>query len=784
MSFELKESYSLPKIKEALASPALDSDTARDGTNLYRKVKDSPDQKHLTVLYKKKGQHGRYYPTSGHHQACYQWKHLRATLSEGETDIDAVNCAPTIFTALCKQVGMQVDYLQRYLDNRQQFINDLDLTQTEIDRHNEHTKGCYSKYDIGKSVFNAFLNGANRTTYWKDTKKGMHLGKDVIKTKSMSHQLIKEMELGIKTILNNQGYKHYAEEFGRAAIHYVIADIESYLVLGLIRKFKTSSISVTKYMFDGFQAKCTDNNKIDDILKGYDNDYDVKFIRKPFPDTLDKLTMVHRSPEQIEADLKKLESLYAFTDEGIAKLCCARTDVKLVNGMLVKYSEKFKRYVEIDPDGLLNDIDITMIDGDGNDDADYLKNAHGSRNATTLLKRIWRDNMVNQPDFITDLNAKTRHKIFFKCGHWYDLKTKETGMISEDCASFWCIDREMPDFKAYDMEHPDVVEFNDKVMSIFADTEKPHVYYALARALGGNALQDKLTYLITGSRDCGKSALIKACQVHLGQFPLGPVTSLDILQVSPNSQTDAKALSSLLTQNIDKARICTGSELRNDSYPINGNIYKQLQGGDQITARTNHKDEMTVINNCTFFLAFNPPIGRLLPEFKPPDTVQRCKLWDPPYVFVDNPKESFERKKDESLTTCTMPKNKEKWGNAFLWLLQKAYNDKPKKELKAWTEPMKAYTRETTMSEVDLFHEQFEFGTSDDWVPTEDIRLVVNKGISQLGPWLKKKFSDKMDLCDSFKSRRRQYEGENKKCIIGIKKRDPPDPEADSEDES
>ena len=124
MSLELTETYSLAKIKEALSSPALDRDTARNVINLYRRVKDSPNNEILVTYEKKKG-HGRYYPTSGHHQACYQWKHLRATLSEGETDIDAVNCSPTIFTALCRQLGIDVKYLPKYLDNRQQFIDDL-----------------------------------------------------------------------------------------------------------------------------------------------------------------------------------------------------------------------------------------------------------------------------------------------------------------------------------------------------------------------------------------------------------------------------------------------------------------------------------------------------------------------------------------------------------------------------------------------------------------------------------------------------------------------------------
>jgi NADH:ubiquinone oxidoreductase subunit D len=73
MSFELTETYSLAKIKEALSSPALDRDTARNVINLYRRVKDSPNNEILVTYEKKKG-HGRYYPTSGHHQACYQWK--------------------------------------------------------------------------------------------------------------------------------------------------------------------------------------------------------------------------------------------------------------------------------------------------------------------------------------------------------------------------------------------------------------------------------------------------------------------------------------------------------------------------------------------------------------------------------------------------------------------------------------------------------------------------------------------------------------------------------------
>jgi len=770
MSLELTETYSLEKIKEALASPALDSDTARDGVNLYRKVKDSPDQK-LTVLYKKKEKHGRYYPTSGHHQACYQWKHLRATLSEGETDIDAVNCAPTIFTAVCKQVGMQVDYLQRYLDNRQQFIDDLDLTQTEIDRHNEHTKGCYSKYDIGKSVFNAFLNGANRTTYWKDTKKGMHLGKDVIRGKSISHELIKEMDKGKTIILENQGYKHYSETYKRAAIHYVIAEIERYLVLDLMSKFKTSGISVTKYMFDGFQVDSTDNNKIDNILKGYDNDYDVKFIRKPFPDTLDKLTIVHRSQEQIEADLKKLESLYAYTDEGIAQLCCARTDVKLVNGMLVKYSETVKRYIEIQPRGLINGMDITMIFDDGTEDPNYLKMARGMRNAKEALTQIWEEVMINQPDFITNLNKKTKHKVFFKCGHWYDLQTKETGLINEDCASFWCIDREMPDFKEYTMEHPDVVEFNNRVMSIYRDDEKPHVYYALARALGGNALDDKLTYLIPGDRNSGKSALMKACQTLVGQFPLGPVTTMDILQVSPNSSTDAKSLSTLLTQNIDKARISFGSELRNQAYPINGNIYKQLQGGDSITARTNHKDEKTVINNCTYFLCFNPPKGKTLPDISPPDTIEVCKIMPPPYVFVEkpDPEREFQRLKDKTLWD-KMINNKQNWGDAFLWLLVEHYEKPEEPEPEDWTDLAREHTKATTLSTIDIFYDLYEF-IEDEYCLAEQLRDDLNLDLYNINPWLKRKFKSKAEACNGFKTKQKKIDGKVHKCYFGFKRK-------------
>lgn len=768
MSFELKEHYCLEKIKEVLASPALDSDTARDVINLYRVVKNSPDST-ISVSYKKKEAHGRYYPTSGHHQACFQWKHIRATLSEGETDIDAVNCAPTIFTALCKQLGMHVDYLQKYLDNRQQFIDDLDLTQTEIDKHNAHTKGCYTKYDIGKSVFNAFLNGANENTYWKDTKKGMHLGKNVIKTKSISHELIKEMKRGIDLILNNIQYKHYTNKFKRGAIHYVITDIEAYIVRDLMRKFKTSDISVTKYIFDGFQVCSTDYNKIDNILKGYVNDYDVKFIRKSFPDTLDKLKLVHRSQEQIEQDLQSLEYKVGYTDEEIAIECCKRSDVKLVNGMLVRYMETYKRYIEVQWTSLLNDINIIRVFDDGTEDKHYIKNASGYRNVKSKLKGIWQEQMVNQPNFISDLNKKTKHKVFFKCGHWWDLSTNETGKIDENCATFWCIDRDLPDFAEYSMEHRDVVDVDTKIMNIFRDDMKPHAYHALARALGGNALDDKLTYLIPGDRDSGKSALMKACETHLGQFPLGPVTSMDILQVSPNSSTDAKSLSTLLTQNIDKARICFGSELRNQHYPINGNIYKQLQGGDLITARTNHKDEKTVKNNCSYFLCFNPPIGKTLPDINPPDTIQACKVWFMPYVFTESPEREFERQRDKTLWD-KMRDNQQNWGDALLWLLYQHYQKPTEPEPEDWTEPAKEHTKATTCTTIDIFYDLYEFD-AEEFALASQLREDLNLDLYNINPWLKRKFKSKSEACNGFRTKQKKIDGKSVKVYCGFKRK-------------
>lgn len=768
MTFELKEHYDLDAIKHALASPALENDTARDLINLHRLAKESPSHE-ITVAYKKKGSHGRCYPTHGHHQACYQWKHLRASLSQGETDIDAVNCAPTIFTAICKQLGMHVDFLQQYLDNRQRFIDDLNLTQTEIENHNRHTNGCSTKYDIGKSVFNAFMNGANRNTYWKNTKKGMNLGKDVIVTKSKSHELIKEIERGKGIILGNARYKDYVDMYKRGALFHVITEIEFQLVRALMKEFATNGVSVTKYIFDGFHVKCTDEGKIDGILNGYTNDYGVQFVRKPFPNTLDKLTLVMRSDEQIEADLKRLEAKVGFTDEQVAKACCERTDVKLVDGMLVKYSDKYKRYIEIEWQSLMVDMHVTRVFPDGKEDEDYLKNAKGMRDVEKALKLIWKEQLVNMPNFITDLNKRTKHKVFFKCGHWWDMRSNKTGNIDENCAAFWCIDRRMPDFEEYHKEHPDVISVDTKIMNIFRDDMKPHAYHALARALGGNALDDKLTYLVPGDRDSGKSALMKACETHLGQFPLGPVTSMDVLQVAPNASTDAKALSTLLTQNIDKARIAFGSELRNQQYPINGNVYKQLQGGDLITARTNHRDEKTIKNNCTYFLCFNPPKGKTLPDISPPDTIQACKVWFMPYVFTETPKREFERLRDKTLWD-KMVDNKQNWGDAFLWLLYQNYQRPTAPEPEDWTEPTREHAKATTQTTIDVFYDLYEFEEGE-YAIASRLREDLNLDVYNLHPWLKRKFKSKAEACNGFRTMSKKVDGKNAKVYVGFKRK-------------
>lgn len=122
---------------------------------------------------------------------------------------------------------------------------------------------------------------------------------------------------------------------------------------------------------------------------------------------------------------------------------------------------------------------------------------------------------------------------------------------------------------------------------------------AIARALFGDYLA-RVAYYTVGESSTGKGvlqdAMFQSFMSYVAHF------NVESLQISKGGDS-AKALSWVMA--ICHARIAVSSEASR-SVVLDGNILKKLvSGGDTMTARTNFKDETTVINRATPFVSVN-----------------------------------------------------------------------------------------------------------------------------------------------------------------------------------
>ena len=300
--FTLTKYYDIHAIKSAVESKAIDKEECDKLIKLYRAVKNDKDYS-ITTKYKQTDETGRYYPKSPFADA-YMWRHTRASLSSNELDIDAVNCAYTIFCSLCEQAQLSVDYVRRFVDMRDFFIDDLDITKADIDHHNEVNNDTVDKRSIAKKFFSAILhNGSDQV--WK---KSLDLTHNPVVKDSEVALLVKEVRSLKQALLSFDKYNDLKKKYKTKALYHIINDVEAKIVTDLIKIFQQNSIQVTSFIYDGFQVRSKDKTRINNILNGYVNQYDLKFIIKDFPLTLDKLTVVNRTDDEVEMGMVKLHS--------------------------------------------------------------------------------------------------------------------------------------------------------------------------------------------------------------------------------------------------------------------------------------------------------------------------------------------------------------------------------------------------------------------------------------------------------------------------------------------
>lgn len=740
----LTKKFDLQKIESVLLCTALTEKEFNKMLKLYRAVKDSPDHS-ITFTYEKKKKHGRLYATGKHkdYADCNLWRHVRAELAdEFEMDIDIVNCAPTVLVAIFEKAGFTCEYLRAFVDNREWFNDDLDITQADIDSANKAEENCHSKRDIAKRYFNAIMNGGVPKSLWKT----QNLAHDILRPDSDSAKLVKEIKSLVPALFKMEAYAEYKTLYRRGALHHLITDIEVKEVTNLIKIFQEETIEVPNYIYDGFHVLCEDRTRVENILRGYHSDYDLEFIIKDFPKKASELNLVCRTPEQIEKAKALLDVPIGESDMEIAELCweVMGERVKRIEGGVLFYDDLVKRWTTIDVStkfiGVLiqraNTIKpIAMKNADGTD-YKYLSNARGFR-AVKEMMACFLESVPTEDDAITEINKRSEGKIFFK-DKWLNMETKQTGDITIKTAGFWNIPRECPDFSCYSDSHPDVKQLIERVLSCWTDEQREIFLQAKARALAGH-IQDKNFYCFPASRNSGKGVCTKLDNCGLGTFPNGPCTEVSIPMNHDLEKGDARSRGWILNRNMHLARISNSNELGKVGGTVNGNVLKSLaSGGDKIECEQKYKNSVNVANNCTMFFAFNTEndSGRM-PTFKPADALIQAVVMPMEYSFTDESDKiklspNKYKPKDHSLKNL-IDDRKANLGNAYIWLLLQQYKSQAvsKDKLPEELRELQDEHKEDIIDEKRLlFEEHFVLG-DEFWCTGQDFRSKMNWSMGQ-----------------------------------------------------
>ena len=306
MAFTLTETIDLNKLKAVCNNPyILQQDVCRY-VEFYKEL--LPTNGVINVTYEKHLSNGvptgRYYPKREGLSSVYMWGAVRSELfNETDYDIDLENCHPTLLLNICKANSIICKHLSRYVNNRDDFIDDLNIIDNDIDYFNEIKHECVTKKDIGKQFFTSMMYGGSISGK-SSIKERYSLSETLIKKKTGDAvSLVKEIKTIIESVISLPQYAYLIENTKKrcekqkkksyhngTGLSAILQEAESKIILDAINFFKSNDCVVTVYIYDGFQVQKSD--KVPALLKQFNDKYDnkIKLIIKPFKTPLSQLT--------------------------------------------------------------------------------------------------------------------------------------------------------------------------------------------------------------------------------------------------------------------------------------------------------------------------------------------------------------------------------------------------------------------------------------------------------------------------------------------------------------
>jgi hypothetical protein len=286
--------------------------------------------------------YGRYYPVvkckdKSIRTAQFQWRHVRSALfAETETDIDLVNCHPTILTDICRKNKIKCPLLDSYVVDRNAFItNELTITQSDVDRYNRETSTAWSLKDFGKTLVSATIYGMS------NYKKEYLLSGSPFKDGKFKYEINRITKLVTSLpqyamLVHDLNASSDEKRTSGSILSFILQEEERKIVEKAILEFQEHGFEVTCVIHDGFQVKSKDDDKIDSVLHHLNSSiYPSRLIRKPFAESVFNLHFDDR--EQPDMFLALNDEFNATHAKIIKKSIFIETDQ---NGDYNFYSQK------------------------------------------------------------------------------------------------------------------------------------------------------------------------------------------------------------------------------------------------------------------------------------------------------------------------------------------------------------------------------------------------------------------------------------------------------------
>jgi hypothetical protein len=638
-------------------------------------------------------------------------KNIRAALCKNYYwDFDIVNCHPTFLFQLCKQWGFECQYLQDYVEHRDQHLQKI-ADELHL-----------SSKDTAKEVFRNIMFGSGQYDGKSEfLDKLIQEMKQITKNFCEKHKEFYEWTKKKKELQNDN---RPAEN---SALAVFLQDVEKMIVLTIEDYMKIKKRRVDTNMFDGGHLLKLPNETEgpQDLLRGAEEwvlsktGYSIKLLYKPMETTF----------------VYPIDKNHIYEpDENINDAFAAKKLSELAGTNLCK-NQKGDIFVFSTTKGIWsgekNDL-AELIDG-FHDDLIFLQDT-----GKFIKKHDYGGNTTNIQKMITRLPAKvevkefdydtSRGKLLFSNGIYdFDTQTFTEGFDPEIHFA-GRIDRPFPATRNPDYEaRVHKILFEDPYLQ---EQQEQAMFFktAIARALYGD-YSAKRAYLSVGEPNCGRGlltlSLLQAFQSFVSTF-----SSNNLLYNAKSSDDEAKKLAWYVP--ISNTRIAISNEISMMGKSIDGNIMKALSsGGDVINARKLHENETPLKSRTTIFLLTND-----VPEMKPNDIGIQNRLCtnELKKSYVANPDPSDPHQAQEDKRLMDEAKSKE-WSDALFWILADAWAafaltdrtaPKPAAVLAA-----NADWIEKGVSLKSIVAEKYEFTKSeDDWILATELRSYLkSRGI-------------------------------------------------------